>query len=771
MAFMAFLCGIFLTGILGEMHAICLVCFIVALVWLSTRLKGLLVPRVVPPLFIMMLVGCLRLWLEPRPEWHRIARPQASTSLLVRLKHILHRDRFTTSATADVLAICEDGLWHEPEAEIEAVLVHGGVLRLIKGATYVVRVRQVEPKQREELLKWPSRVTTAKMVISTPGDVLEVHGNGDEVSAFDSWRFDISERIRAAVSASDFAMAILLGEGGGVEAAVRMDFSSIGTAHVLAVSGLHVVVAATMVGFVLIKVFGPLAVRFYPGLNIAFMRSCISAFSAWFVASLAGMSPSSTRAACMCTIAMVGAIFSRRQKVEAIAAASGLLSLIIEPWDAFELSFLLSYSAVFGLAALTGPIRACFPIKGRGASLLSAFAVSSAATLATTPISAIAFRVATPYAPFVNLLVVPIMTLVVMPLAAILLISAALWPKALTFIGPVCSMVFEAFIESQRWLVRNLPIPDWCMSPVGISAVLAITLCIIAMLIWKNMRLGMLAGTIGIALGLTASPSVTIPSGSLAFTFLDVGKGDATLITCPNGKRFLVDTGEERASDGPYGLVARLLRMHVRELDGIVLTHADEDHMGGVLALASSLRVQEVLYPCQVAAEGRMPQVLKALDELGIAHRCLVAKMDALPGCAAESVVIWPPSNANVHHNDASLVFRVVFGGRAAMFTGDLPGEREVELVTKGVELRSEVLKLGHHGSISSTTLEFLEAVRPVFAVVSGYGNRITKKEKDEVVMRVMSVGATLLKASEKKSLTLVFKNDESKVIVIKGGF
>jgi beta-lactamase superfamily II metal-dependent hydrolase len=237
-------------------------------------------------------------------------------------------------------------------------------------------------------------------------------------------------------------------------------------------------------------------------------------------------------------------------------------------------------------------------------------------------------------------------------------------------------------------------------------------------------------------------------------------------VRCPDGRDFLVDTGSASDAVGPAGLPAGLRRAGVRRLAGIVLSHGDEDHCGGIEAVARSTDVSEVVYPCPSEGLHPLSGILDRLESEGIRSRCVVAGMDALAGCGDGSPILWPPPGVPRTPNAASLVFRITAEGRSLLLSGDLEAPEEQMLAGSGADLDADVLKLGHHGSRHSSSPEFLEAVHPSVVVVSGFPTRTRRELPEETLERVATTGARLVSTARNGDVTVLLKADG---VVVRG--
>lgn len=235
----------------------------------------------------------------------------------------------------------------------------------------------------------------------------------------------------------------------------------------------------------------------------------------------------------------------------------------------------------------------------------------------------------------------------------------------------------------------------------------------------------------------------------LTVAFLDVGQGDAIWIQAPNGKELLVDTGPGQAV---VTELAKLKNFFDRTIDMVLLTHTDSDHIGGVPEVFKRYHV-----PLVVTSEVSSPTLIHKTSQEFIQQEKsnrLIARMgerivlDSRSGVVVD--VLFPDySTENWETNEASIIVKVTYGDISFLLTGDAPTEVEDYLINSyGDQLRSTVLKLGHHGSKTSTSARFLETVQPEITIVSaGLGNRYGHPSP-EVVERITETDKVLLETS-----------------------
>lgn len=240
--------------------------------------------------------------------------------------------------------------------------------------------------------------------------------------------------------------------------------------------------------------------------------------------------------------------------------------------------------------------------------------------------------------------------------------------------------------------------------------------------------------------------TVPDPSRMLTVTFLDVGQGDSILIETPSGQVILIDGGPDRAVLAELG---RSLPVYERTIDLLVLTHGDADHVTGLVEVLRRYDVRRVLY---TGVEKRSVVYETWLDEVNDEGATLitarVGQVFTFDETTAE--VLFPFSDLSGQLlepiNDSSLFLRVVYGEIEYLFTGDASSVIEQQLVERNAQIDADVLKVGHHGSGSSSSSAFLKRVSPEFAVIQvGEGNAFDHP-RQEVLDRLEAVGSRVLR-------------------------
>lgn len=213
----------------------------------------------------------------------------------------------------------------------------------------------------------------------------------------------------------------------------------------------------------------------------------------------------------------------------------------------------------------------------------------------------------------------------------------------------------------------------------------------------------------------TATPAPVNTAGTLQVRYLDIGQGDSILITTPNGFTMLIDGGEKNSGSLDY-----LRTYNVKRINIMVATHPDADHIGGLVdILRSGIPIDEVITSGYTSTTRTYEQFLDGIIS-SKAKYTEVHRGDTITLDGLTFPVLSPGINDNFYDsNNGSVVLRLVFGPTTFLFTGDAEKEAEASMLAAKVTLRADILKLGHHGSSTSTTPAFLAAVSPKVAIYS----------------------------------------------------
>ncbi len=245
----------------------------------------------------------------------------------------------------------------------------------------------------------------------------------------------------------------------------------------------------------------------------------------------------------------------------------------------------------------------------------------------------------------------------------------------------------------------------------------------------------------------------TIDSQKLVVHFLDVGQGDSEFIELPNGKCMLIDASEKEYSDE---IIEAVSDYGYSRLDYVVGTHPHTDHIGGLADVINHFDIGEIYMPKASSASKTFERLLTAVSDKNLQINTAKAGKSIYSDDEIKIDILSPIGDEYDDLNNYSAVVRISYGSNSFLFTGDAEALVENEMLDECYsQLDCDVLKIGHHGSNTSSTLSFLDAVSPTYAVIScGEGNSYGHPH-DEVLMRLADVGASVYETDIDGTVTI----------------
>ena len=492
----------------------------------------------------------------------------------------------------------------------------------------------------------------------------------------------------------------------------------VGTIHILVASGqqLAILVGCTM------------AISRFLGLPGRLGASAATLFALIF-SFIAGGGPSILRAFVMSEAALAAGSLGRENNPISALSFSAFALLIFKPSTLFNIGFQLSFAATFALLGLAPILEDALSGKMPKA-LASLSSISLAPYLVTMPIIAYNFSQFSVLAVFANALVLPWIEVVVVIGFAALVLGALYMPIAYVFSGALLLLlsVLDLIVRA----AASLPFSNLNIGQVSLPLVAGyyiILFRVISMI--KNKKPFVLTGSklliaslamisvlfwqMALTSGFGSSPNM------LQITVINVGQGDSILIEAPSGKSILIDGGVKSA--GKYTVLPFIQKKGKNILDYVVLSHPHEDHLGGLNPILNSVKVGTLIDSGQPHTSAAYINFLKQIGSKKIKYSIARAGQTIDLGGGALMFILWPKdkflTGTQSDLNNNSVVIKLVYNKFSALFPGDLGGAGEAELLKTGQDLKSDLLKIGHHGSPTSATQGFLDSVDPKIAVIS----------------------------------------------------
>jgi len=547
-------------------------------------------------------------------------------------------------------------------------------------------------------------------------------------------------RARFSPTTAGLVAALTLGIRDGLAPVVRQTFIDSGTAHLLAISGLHVGLLATYL-FALTHLAArralPIA-ALRDGRAWAHPQAIAAAVALTGVATytlVSGAHTSTRRAAVMIVALLVAPLLGRRSRSGHALALAALLLLTLRPEAVGLASFQLSFAAVTGILVTVGrrenTTAAAWQhgLVQRGATWATALVRASlGAWLATAPFVWWHFGQVAPAGLVVNLPAIPLVGLALLPCCFLSLLV----PHGVPVVGPLVTATTDGAARAMMalaslgasWPAGHLRPPPPSLSLLVAGAFAAALVA--AGLYWRRRRaVPRLVAMAGV--GLVAAVVVLAmhhPPPDAEIVVLDVGQGDSVLLRTPHGRTVLVDGGGTSLGDLDVGaavVVPALRSLGVDRLDVVALTHPQADHMGGLFAVLETFPVGALWDPWRTPvsrAHARLHRLAAALH-VPIEHPVEGFQRE-LDGTRMRCLHPPRPPLPDRDPNDGSLVLMADLGGRRLLLTGDIDRRIEQRLVARhGADLACDLLKLAHHGSRASSSTPFLRATHPATVLIS----------------------------------------------------
>ena len=551
--------------------------------------------------------------------------------------------------------------------------------------------------------------------LSCAAEISEIEITGGRVNVPREALYGLQKRLGARFDRllpeeeAGLARAILLGMKGEADPEVRDLYADHGIAHILAISGLH------------IQLLGMGCYEFFKKRGLSARAAAVPAGAVVvFYGMLTGMSVSCARAVIMCLVRLYGLCRSRTADTLTSAAIAAALILLAQPMAVTGSGFLLSFGAVFGTAVIAPMFRE----QGLPSGLAASFAVM----LVLMPFLLLDYAVIAPYGILLNLAVVPLMPLLMVILIAGLIISFV-WSTGGAFLLGSATAIFRCYELFCRvtdalpghLIVRGRP-AAWVI--LLYAAGVCLGLYLLSRCAGRHGRKWILKRVSGWCVILVSCVILLIKPAhrGLTVTGMDVSQGDGFLVQIDD-VNLLIDGGSsDRNEIGDRVLKPVLRSLGVDHIDYAVITHWDLDHVSGVKELLEEdwLSVDCVLLPAVDDAGKDMAGLVSLeawLTERGISWETVGAG-ESLSAGAGVVTCLSPERGARVDNaNNASVVLGVRYGTFSMLFTGDLGGEREGDLLRYPGDYT--VLKAAHHGSAYSNSAAMLAWCRPEACVVS----------------------------------------------------
>ena len=585
---------------------------------------------------------------------------------------------------------------------------------------------------------------------------------------YDEWAASVRAGVRRAltrhVSIHDpqsgaIAVAILIGDRGALDADIERRLQEAGTYHVIAISGGNIAILAAIV----------LALLWAGGIRGGWAAGgAVAVLLAY--AHIAGGGASVMRATVMAAIYLSLRMIDQRTAPKHAMAITVAIILLVSPLAIADVGLWLTFGATAAIVAgaASVPIPSSVWLRAPAALLLA----SACAEIVLMPVSAFVFQRVTVAGLVVNLAAVPSMAIVqvaamiVSGAHSIGLHSIASAAGLVTHLGVRGLIDSAALVDAAPWLTWRVPSPPLWLMVTYYAALIA---AFAATRMRTTTRRVLAAITAGIFAWMAIAPQTLARpygDGRLHVTVFDVGQGDTILVTLPNGRTLLIDTGGVSINGG-FDIGDRVIGPALRHrgiarLDYLAITHGDPDHIGGAESIVRDFAPLEIWNGAFVNQHGPTMRLQAAAARRRSAWRSL-QRGDRLDLGGVELRVHHPPLpdwERQQVRNDDSIVMELRYGQVSVLLTGDIGREVERDLIPSLDLLPTVVLKSPHHGSGTSSSPEFIDAVKPDVVVIGvGRGNPYGHPVP-YVLERYAAAGARVLRTDRDGQIDLVIDGE-----------
>ncbi|MHB8055172.1 MAG: DNA internalization-related competence protein ComEC/Rec2 [Candidatus Aminicenantales bacterium] len=530
--------------------------------------------------------------------------------------------------------------------------------------------------------------------------------------------------------------ALILGECSRMDADTTLALQKTGLYHLFAISGAHIALVSALLFFLfrLIRI---------PERPAYLLLLVLLVFYGFLVEGRASV----VRAVIMAAAFIIGKLLWKDVHLLNTIALSAFVILYVRPFQLFDAGFQLTFAATVGLILFFPGIKSVLPkLPFKITELL---ALSIAAQIAVAPIIAITFHRMIFSGLILNLIGIPLVT-VVMAAGYVFLPAVFLFPFLAGPAAAVLAFLLRLFLASTG-LLDGLPFLSYRVPTPPGPVVFAYYAFLLLLLLPRRFILPRRIAALGFAAAFVVlatypfSPAVK----DLTVTVIDVGQGEAILVEFPGTSKMLVDGGGLPTGSFDIGenVVSPFLwSKGIKKIDRLVLTHPHPDHLNGLAAVARNFRIGEFWEGTAAPGDPRYLSLQKELAETVSRRRIDRGFNRVIGGVNLAVIAPLAPTDEGPPDNDSSIVLKLSYGSTAFLLTGDISRKIEEEILAAGIDVRAQVLKAAHHGSDSSSSEAFLAAVRPEYIVISAGRDNRSRLPHPDTLARFVRSGARILR-------------------------
>ena len=567
-------------------------------------------------------------------------------------------------------------------------------------------------------------------------DISKIEKNNVDINVFYKIK-DYMYKRADKLEDNDYVYAFLLGKTYNIETNVVESYRNNGISHLFALSGLHVSIFSLFI----MKTLKKLKINELKRYIITFLFLLLFSF-------ISGFSQSILRASLLFFLLGLNKVFYLNIKTENIMYLVLFILLLINPYNLYNLSFILSFTTTYFLIISTDLINEKNYFKGLFKTSLLSF-------ISNLILSIYYFGYINPFGILLNMIFVPLVTYIIFPLTII------------TYILPILLPILKIFTNIMEFLSLKLTLLSIKIYFPKISIIIVFIYYILLLISIKKHTKKLIPILIILIIYIYIRPYF---SSNAYIYYLDVGQGDSTLIVMPHlSKTILIDTGgkinyktpdwkkqKKKYSIAKDSIIPFMRKLGVNKLDYLILTHGDHDHMGESINLIENFKVEKVIFNCGEFNDLEQ-ELIKVLDKKKIKYYSCIKELNI-----DSNKLYFLNTKEYDNENDNSNVIYTELNGYKFMFMGDAGIEKEKDILDKYNLSNIDILKIGHHGSKTSCSEEFIDEINPKYSIISvGKNNRYGHPNKE--ILNTLG-NSKIYRTDKQGSIMFKIRNNKLKI-------